>query len=195
MPKTSRNKEVWKSKRIPDYFKVSRSGRYKIWCATCKRIFISKYHLTNHGLKKCHPDNRIPFLALEHINDEDLIKIASYLDLQNLINLIIALPRLLICHGMLALWMRTFERCPFTPWKWICRNVEEIRDIDFFFVALKQGQINCNESINSNFSSYINGEKNCKTRRACIWWISTSTVWTRRNNVKDAKIFETISSQ
>ena len=35
MPKTSRTEVVWKSKRIPDYFKVpQRSGKYKIWSQT-----------------------------------------------------------------------------------------------------------------------------------------------------------------
>ena len=124
MPKTSKTKDVWKSKRIPDYFKVSqRSGRYKIWCKRCKRIFISEYHLINHELEKCHSENAIPFLLLQYMNEEDLVKIASYLDLQTLVNMIIALPRLLICHGMQAFWTRTFENCPYTPWKWICHNI------------------------------------------------------------------------
>lgn len=181
----------WTSKRIPDYFKiVQKGGRYKIWCHKCKRIFASMYHLKNHKLQKCQPNNGIPYLSLQHMNEEELIRITAYLDLKNLINLIIALPRLLIVHGMRVLWMRTFENCRYTPWRWICRNVQEIRDIDFFFVALKQGKMDDYESLSSYFSSYINGIKNCETRRACIWWISTSTVWTPRNNVKDATIFE-----
>ena len=108
------------------------------------------------------------------MNEEDLIKIASYLDLQNLVNMIVALPRLLICHGMRVLWINTFERCRFTPWKWICRNVVDIRDIDLFFIARKQGRIYCHESISWYFSTYINGLKNCISRRACIWWINVS---------------------
>ena len=155
----------------------------------CKRIFTSEYHLMNHKLKKCQSENVIPFLSLEHMNEEDLIKIAGYLDLQTLVNMIVALPCLLICHGMQALWTRTFENYPYTPWKWICRNVEQIRDIDFFCVASKQGRSDCCDNIGLYFSTYINGHKNCKSRRACIWWINTDTIWTPRNNVKDSKIF------
>ena len=194
MPKeASKTKDIWNSKRIPDYFKIlKKSGRYKIWCKRCKRLFISRYHLLNHKQKICQLVRATPHFSLQHANDEDLIKIAGYLDLQNLVNMIIALPRLLISHGIRVLWKNTFERCYFTPWKWICKNVEHIRDIDFFLIALRQGRNDHQENINQYFSTYINGEKNCKSRRACIWWINTSTSWTPRNNVKDSTIFGTM---
>ena len=71
-------------------------------CKRCKRIFISDYHLMNHELENCNFGNAIPFLSLQHMNEEDLVKIASYLDLQTLVNMVVALPRLLIFHGMHA---------------------------------------------------------------------------------------------
>ena len=116
MPKAVRGRDTQVSARIPEYFKIiKKGGRYKIWCQTCNRPFISEHHLLNHKQYRCKLNRAPPQFLLQHINDEDLIKIASYLDLQSLVSMITALPRMIICHGMRALWMNTFENIPLPP--------------------------------------------------------------------------------
>ena len=92
---------------ITNFFTTIKYGR-KIYCKNCKRIFISKYHLQFH-LKavSCSLTDSKPFLRLENLEEHILVKIAEYLILPNLASFIIALPRLLICHGMKTVWLKS----------------------------------------------------------------------------------------
>ena len=114
--------------------------------------------------------------------DEILCIISGFLLFKDLVNFIWALPRLFVCQGMRALWMRRMNRehPRFNPYKmhvsayWLIANESKLLQIESFINIYLQGD---NSRDYDDVEEYHNAVyrlywKDIPCRRARIWNLS-----------------------
>ena len=150
---------------VTNFFKTIKEGR-KIYCKNCKRIFISTHHLQFHleSVSCVLTDNK-PFIKLESLEEHILVEISEYLILPYLASFITALPRLLICHGIKAVWLKAVMRTDSQAMRINKHQKFRLYNIDYFLVGLNQGvKKRCNKAYRKRLKRQIFGKVGVNTK-------------------------------
>ena len=92
---------------MTDYFKVVAGRRF--YCLTCKSKFESEFHM---GIHVCTGKTSLygkPRVRLQNVHDEILYQIMKHLNIHDLTNFLVALPRGKLVHGLLKIWLIKYE--------------------------------------------------------------------------------------
>ena len=126
-----------------------------------------------HQETNCVRSIAAPFLSFEILDEELLSSIASYLTFESLFNLLEVLPRLLVCHGMKAVWNSMVNRTPY--WEllrctFVRLNWRQIRAYDLFFMACEQGRYRIDShQVHTFYKTYKNQDDYRSCRRKTLW--------------------------
>ena len=170
---------------IEDYFEHKTFVRGKPYCPVCKQKFEALCHYETHRRRDdCMPNPYSkPSMTLMNLTEESLFMICDYLNLQELVEFILAYPHLCDMHGMFKLWSDRMNRfhprfCAwkiFTPWNWVFRRCEILQKIDFYIYGCQQGKYKwSSDEVALYREMHVRGSITSRNRHTMIYKLSVN---------------------